>query len=160
MHMESLEKARQVWQRVQDRGTPPLLRRDPVELLGLSRQQEGLYSRLGQGMPGQAPRFRDYARQSRRWGDCIRGSLRLAERHPREVPMPVMPPEPAGEMLKRALAGERQLLGELNALKGEGDLVRVWEVLEVQAANRCAGLLELLGQNAFPSGGAVTEGDR
>lgn len=152
MNMASFdtEKARQVWQRVQDRGVPPLHRQNPGELLGLSWIQERLYWQLGQGLPaGLAGRFRDYARQSRSWGDCLRGICCLADIHPRQERQRPVQPEPAREILKRALAGERQLVTEFASRTADGDWGRVYELLGKQATIRCTGLLEILGREFF-----------
>lgn len=147
MGMEPFDttKAQQVWQRVQNRDASPL-RRDPAESLRLCMAQQGRYFHLAQISPGRyRERFREYGRQSRQWGNCLRGIYRMADLHPRNAPEDFHSSGVLRQMLEQAIQSERRLTAEFSGLIGDGEWGRVYALLAQQSVARCLGLLEILG---------------
>lgn len=148
MDMEKFDadKAARVWQRVQNREEPAPLRQEPGALIRMTGEQAALYRALSRCLSGRgAERMRKYYTQQQRTGDCLRGICRLSGIPAPGAGQPAFQPEAARRMLEKACHGERRLVGEYTARMGDPDWGRVYGRMAAEAAERCWGLLELLG---------------
>ena len=139
-------KATRVWQRVQGKETPEPLRPEFGSLIRSAIEQAAMYRSLSRAMPGKCgDLFREYCRKQQRAADCMRGICRLSG-----IPLPQGPnqpltPEPPRQMLERCCRGEQKLVAAYAARTGDPDWGRVYGRLATEAAERCCGLLEILG---------------
>ena len=148
MDMEQFDaqKATRVWQRVQNRETPEPLRKDQVGLIRAVGEQAAYYRNLSRAMPGKyGERLRDYGRQQQRAAECLKGICRITG-----IPLPqgqhkAMPPEPPMRMLEKCCHGEKGLVAEYTARAADPEWGRVYTRMATEAAERCCGLLEILG---------------
>lgn len=148
MDMEQFdaEKAARVWQRVQSREAPEPLRKEPGALIRAAGEQAAYYRNLSRALPGKyGERLRDYVRQQQRDADCLKGICRICGITPALGPAKPVQPEPPARMLEKCCHGERRLFGEYSARTGDPDWGRVYGKMATEAAERCCGLLEILG---------------
>lgn len=140
------EKAARVWQRVQNRETPEPIRKDPGVLIRSAAEQAAYYRNVSRALPGKyGERLRDYARQQQRSGECMKGICRLSGITPAlGQPQPVRQ-EPPLRLLEKCCHGERRLVAEYSARTGDPEWGRVYGKMAAEAAERCCGLLEILG---------------
>ena len=146
MEQFDAEKATRVWQRVQNREMPEPQRKDPGELIRAAAEQAALYRALSRAMPGKyGERLREFGRQQQRAGDCLKGICRLSGITPQSGPARSIQPEPPIRMLEKCCHGERRLVGEFSARMADPEWGRVYGKMATEAAERCCGLLEILG---------------
>lgn len=140
------EKAARVWQRVQNREAPEELRQEPGSLIRAAAEQAAYYRSLSRAMPGKyGERLREYGRQQQRAGECLKGICRLSGITPQTGPGKAPQPEPVQRMLEKCCHGERRLVNAYGARMGDPDWGRVYGKMAAEAAERCCGLLEILG---------------
>ena len=148
MDMEQFDaqKAARVWQRVQNREQPEPLRKDQGALIRAVGEQAACYRNLSRAMPGKyGERLREYARQQLRAGECLKGICRLSGIQPGSGPNKPVSGEAPLRMLEKCCHGERRLVAEYGDRMTDPDWGRVYEKMAAEAAERCCGLLEILG---------------
>lgn len=148
MDMEQFDadKAARVWQRVQNREAPEPLRKEPGALIRASAQQAAYYRHLSRALPGKyGERLREYVRQQQRAADCLKGICRLSGITPAAGPAGTVQAEAPIRMLEKCCHGERQLFSEYAARTADPEWGRVYGKMAAEAAERCCGLLEILG---------------
>ena len=148
MDMEQFdsEKAARVWQRVQNREAPEPMRKDPAVLIRASSEQAAYYRSLSRALPGRyGERLREYGRQQQRAADCMKGICRLTGITPAVGQTQPVRQEPPLRLLEKCCRGERQLAVEYSARTSDPEWGRVYGKMAAEAAERCCGLLEILG---------------
>ena len=140
------QKAARVWQRVQKKDPPEPLRRDITTLIRATAEQAAYYRNLSRAFSGTyGDRLREYGRQQQRAADCLLGICRLSGIAPPAVPARPQPPEPPIRLLEKCCHSERRLYTEYRSRSEDPDWGRVYEHMAADAAERCCGLLGILG---------------
>ena len=148
MDMEQFdrEKAARVWQRVQNRETPEPMRKEPGALIRVAAEQAAYYRNLSRALPGKyGERLREYGHQQQRAGECMKGICRLTGITPTLSQAQPVRQEPPLRLLEKCCHGERQLVAEYSARMTDPEWGRVYGRMATEAAERCCGLLEMLG---------------
>ena len=148
--MERLDKELQqrVWQRVQSREKTdlPLLEQENLRPLLLALQENGAaYQNLSRQLPGkEGEKARKLWQESQRCLACLKGICRIRGESVKLPQLPVQK-EQVQRSLMKCYHRERNLWSEWEHRSGDGEYGPVYAQLARQARDRCASVMEILG---------------
>lgn len=148
MDMEQFDpqKAARVWNRVQNREPAEPLRKDQAGLIRDISAQAARYRYLSRAIQGRfGERLREYYRQQQRTAECLKGICRLSGIQPPRDGGMSAPAEPPARMLEKCCREEQRLMEEYGNRLSDPEWGRVYGKMATEGADRCCGLLEILG---------------
>ena len=149
--MEKLDKELQtrVWQRVQSREKleMPQLGQENLkpQILALQENHQ-TYHYLSRHMPAKdGEKLRRLQQETQRCIACMKG-ICYARGEPVQVPQLNIGKEPAKRTLMKCYHRERKICSEMERLASDPEFGPVYDRLSRRAGERCAAVLELLGE--------------